>query len=98
MNTVRPATKCMRCRASYQSHTPGTESCPSGSGYTFLRRTQSAPTTSFSQREIEWLDGVLRGLLSGAELRVLARAPELTSVMRKFKNMKTRAAILGGAS
>ncbi len=94
MNTVRPMTKCMRCRVSYQNHAQGTELCPGVSGHHFLRRVQSAPTTSFSDHEIDWLDEVLRGLLCGAELKVLARAPELTSVMRKVQSMKARAAAL----
>lgn len=94
MNTARPATKCLRCRASYQNHEVGTGLCPGASGQTFRRNVQSSPATSFSASEIGWLDEVLRGLSRGAELRVLAKAPELTAVMRKVQAMRRRAAEL----
>jgi len=51
-------------------------------------RPGSSASTSFREREIDWLDQVLAALRRGASASVLMRSPEATSVARKVQSMQ----------
>lgn len=69
-----------------------------------LANTRLAASTSFSEKEIGVLDEIVMKLLRGADMRAMARSPEVASIARKVVNMKAtlrrqrerRAAIGGG--
>ena len=45
-------------------------------------------STSFTAREVDVFDTLMRGLLKGSDVRVLLRNPELANVARKFSRMR----------
>lgn len=53
-----------------------------------LANTRLAASTSFSEGEVLALGEVITKLLRGADLRAMARSPELANIMRKVLSMK----------
>ena len=57
-------------------------------------RARLSASTSFSGSEVEQLDEIVRLILRGADLRIIARSPIVATLARRVATMKARIATL----
>lgn len=88
---MRDSTVCRRpmCRKAWSQHQDGR--CPELGGLRFLRHVvRVVAGQSFNKTEIDCMDFIVRGLLSGADIGRVVRMAGFNSICRKTKVMRTQ--------